>query len=278
MNFISRKNTLTSARLKENITFGIGTTLIGAILGWVVNEISSQINSISLWLLLLVSLVSIITCFIVWHSSKKYTTTGEEMVKQIKDVNERTRNLVESYLLHSARIIPREMIYPEMAKCIREAKEEVAVVTYFMYDWSGRKRTFTPDEEKLMGRDDFYDAITECIERPNVEYVRIWQVPTEKKAEALEVIMESNPNHKKEIKKIQKISKNKPDQARLVIADQHTTASFILVDKRNLFINIDFYDHKKNVWYSPYMIFIKDTTGKSFQELKSIIVRLSSIT
>jgi hypothetical protein len=183
--------------------------------------------------------------------------------------------MIAELLKQRAQIIPRELIYPEMARVIREAKERVAVITYLMYDWKSKKRTFLPPDQKVPGLTDFYDAIYECIKRGDVEYLRVWQVPTDKKAEAYGILCE-NPLHKKEIELIQAASRHHPDKARFIIADQHTTASYILVDRKNLFFNVDFYNAEEGVWYSPYMIFIEDASENAFAGLNSIIVRLTS--
>lgn len=251
--------------------------MLGGILGWGIQELVASASDLHVWLFVLVALGCLATCLVilsyvpalVGFSADKYT----EMVRLAKE----TKDLLDDALKYRAEVIPRESVYPEMASCIRRAKQQVAVITYYMYDWKKGQRIFLPPEQVVTGKEDFYQALYDCIENPDVEYIRIWQVPTERKSEALKVI-EADPLHKREIELIRRVSLQKPDQARLVIAGEHTTASFILVDKKHLFFNVDFYDKERNVWLSPCMIVIKDATESAFVELNSIIVRLTSRT
>jgi hypothetical protein len=250
-----------------NIVVGVVSAVLGGILGWGLEKLIGAASSLQLWLFVFVSFACLGTCLVVTSYVAKYTNMEELTTK--------TAAMLDDALQHRAEIIPRESIYPVMADCIRHAKSQVAVVTYYMYDWEQNKRTFLPPEQLVTGQDDFYNAIYECIANQSVEYIRIWQVPADKTHDALKII-ETDPLHKKEIALIRKVSLQKPDQARLVIAGEHTTASFILVDKRHLFFNIDFYDKERRVWLSPYMVFIKDATGSAFAGLNSIVVRLTS--
>ncbi len=258
---------------RTHIVIAIVSVIFGAILGWGIQNLFLKFSSMSIWLISASSL-SFITCVVVLYYVPALSSFSIERYNEMLKLTYDTKIMLEDALNQRAQIIPREFIYPEMARCLRDAQKEVAVVTLFMYDWDKGERTFLPKDQILTGKEDFYEAIYECIQKPNVEYTRIWQVPTERKNVALETITK-DPFHQKEIELIQKISRHKPDQAKLIIADQLTTASFILVDRKNLYINIDFYDKKENIWYSPYMIFIKDTTEKAFVELNSIIVRLT---
>jgi hypothetical protein len=251
-------------------------TLLGAIAGWGVGALFTNFHSLAMWLFVLTSISSIaIFAIILRHvpTSAKYSRQNYDA---IVDHCEKTQTILDELLKQRAQIIPRELIYFEMARVIREAKETVAVITYFMYDWDANKRTFLPpDKQKVPGLEDFYKAIYECIKRPDVSYLRVWQAPADKHAE-LPRILRENPFHEKEIELIKEISRDYPDKAQFVIAEQHTTASYILVDRRNLFFNVDFYSTEERIWYSPYMIFIKDATENAFAGLNSIISRLTS--
>jgi hypothetical protein len=245
------------AKKWSDLLIALALTFFGAVIGGVIQTrlANPDIDLTYCWLLLTV-VIAWITCGIV------LCCTPTIPIKA----------LVDKAFQHMAEIIPRDSVYPEMAKCIRQAEEQVVVMTYYMYDWAQGKRTFLPPEQVVTGKEEFYAAINECIAKHNVEYVRIWQVPEEHHGKVLDIIRE-DPLHKEEVELIQEMS---PDVARLVIAPVHTTASFILIDRKHLFINLDFYDPDRNLWLSPYMIFIKDASGLAFTGLNSIIVRLMS--
>lgn len=253
---------------KEDVPYRwIISILLGAILGGGITELFSEWANFDLWLFVLVTVSCLVTfAIIAYHVPNA--------VKATRQHAEKTQTMMEELLRQRAQIVPRESIYFVMAKVIREAKETVSVITYFMYDWESKRRTFLPASQEIPGLEDFYKAIYDCIERGTVKYLRVWQVPSGKHHQAYEVLLQ-NPNHKKEIELIEAASRQHPEKARFIIADQHTTASYILVDGKNLFFNVDFYDEKEGVWYSPYMIFIKDASENAFADLDSVIARLT---
>lgn len=264
--------------------------LLGAIFGWAVSALFEDVTNLLLWLFILTSIAGLATFGVVLRhvptsgklSEKNYDLVVKHCEKAqatleeaLNEHTEKTLIMLDEELKQQVQIIPRERIYPVMARVLREAEQTVAVITYFMYDWEAARRTFLPSDQEIPGVEGFYQAIYECIESEEVEYLRVWQVPAEHKAEAFNIIQE-NPLHKREIELIRAVSRHRPEQARFIICDQHTTASYILVDRKHLFFNIDFYDLEEGVWYSPYMILIKDATENAFVGLNSIIIRLTS--
>lgn len=260
----------------ENIWITLAWVFLGSLLGWGINELFLNFSDLTLWVFVSTVIITLVVCIVVFRSTRLIKRYAENINNKVTSESETVRKLIDSSLKHQAQIIHRDLIYPEMARTIRQAKDQVAIMTYFMYDWEEKRRTFLPLNQAVPGLEDFYDAIYECIRRPDVEYLRVWQVPSGREAEAFEVLCE-NPLHLKEIELIEEISRNRPDQARFIITSQLTTASIILVDSKHLFINVDYYSAEERVWYSPYMIFIKDATENAFVDFNSIIVRLTSI-
>lgn len=260
---------------RANISLVVVSVIFGALLSWGIQLLVPDILAWEFWLFLFTAVCCLIVCVVILiyipalarHSTQKY--------EDVCQLTNEMQDTFENVLQHQAVIIPRESVYSEMAKTIRKAESQVAILTYYMYDWETGKRTFLPPEQEINDKDDFYEAIYETILKPEVEYIRIWQVPEERKTQVIGV-MQSDPLHKREIELIQQVCLTHPEYARLIITGQYTTASFVLIDKRHLFFNVDFYDKNRNVWLSPYMIFIKDATGLAFSGLNSIIVRLTS--
>ena len=183
------------------------------------------------------------------------------------------QDLLSNALNQQARIVPRHSVYMEMTDCVRNAQSQVSILTYFMYDWDSEKRTFLPPEQAAGGRKEFYESLYDSINNPQVQYTRIWMVPEERMEQALDAI-KMDPLHAKEIELISENAVKNSELARFAIVNDYTTASFVLIDKKHLFFNFDLYDKKRNVWLSPYMIFIKDATELAFASLDSIVVKL----
>lgn len=260
---------------KHDLRLGFVTAVTGALAGAAVSELVHAVGDWRHWLLVATTVSAFAVASATLVFLRHFTTLTRDTYKAMTGVADD----IASTVAHQAHLIPRDAIYPEMAESIRNAQFQVAVITYFMYDWDNDHRTFLqhgqlqPDEAPH-GRDQFYAAIYECIERRGVEYVRVWQVPTDRLSEAPEVICREAV-HQKERNLIVAVAEAHPEMGRWIVAEQQTTASFVLVDKRTLFMNIDFYDPKARIWRSPYMLLIKDAAAEAFADLQSIVTRLS---
>jgi hypothetical protein len=267
---------------RSEVFVGIVSLILGAIVGWAVQELFKDPESLPLWTVLAVAIVAAVMAttgmvFLRWQRQVSAASLAavRSSIDDMSADHSRIQAMIENSIGRQAELIPRERVYKDMACCIRDAKREVAVVTYLMADWQTGTRTFLPAGVDIPHRGEFYDAVYEAIQNPRTEYVRVWQVPHDRRDQALEVI-NSDAYNKKECELIGEIQPTRPDQARLVIASSLTTASFILIDRHHLFLNIDFFDPEKNAWHSPYMLFVKDATGDTFADLQSVIVRLTS--
>jgi hypothetical protein len=277
---------------RSQIILAAVSAIAGAVLGWLLPLAFADPKRLDLWLVSIAAILVILATASAYslsaitkasldktlaEMSERVTNFGLGLESKMTTVAEESTRLVavaQDLARHQAELVPRERIYKVMAECIRGAQSEVAIITYMMADWETGKRTFAPDGADTPHRGEFYDAIYEAIKNPKVQYIRVWQIPAGKIDVAKRMLAE-NENHRKECALIDEISKNHPEQARLVLTNQLTTASFILIDRKHLFFNVDFFEPEENVWYSPYMLFIKDATGDTFRHLQSVIVRLT---
>jgi hypothetical protein len=281
-----------SAIDRNTVIGASASALIGAVLGWAVSALFQDPTKIELWIVIALSILVSIAIAIGFRFLSVATKTVESSHQTIEtsfsafnneidkkldtmlNSNKNVQKLVEDCIGRQAALIPRDLVYKEMATSIRNAQREVVVITYLMVDWETGKRTFAPAAVDTPHRGEFYDAVFEVIKNPKVSYIRVWEVPHQRIDEALQVI-ESDENQKKECALIREVSAKRPDQANFIITHQLTTASFILIDREELFFNIDFYDPQKNIWHSPYMLYVKDVSGEAFSELQAVIVRLT---
>lgn len=277
----------------RSVVSNLTSLVVGALLGWVIPLVFNDPTKLETWLVLgacIVLACSVAAAISLQLSHQRFveetiqaTSVQIELLKtdtgnranQLITSAQNIQHLTEEALKRQAELIPREDIYRIMAESIRSATSEVVVITYLMVDWDTGNRNFEPDALGTAHQDEFYDAIYKAIENPKIQYVRVWQVPHEHMSKAKELIL-SNTRQKRECELIDSISKTRPDRAMMVLTDQLTTASFILIDKRCLFFNIDFYDPMQKMWHSPYMLFVKDAASESFKDLQSLIVRFTT--
>lgn len=252
------------------------STLFGALLGWAVSALFASPARFELWAVVAIGAAALMTCVVVWSFLAAFQREGRERLDILAESLGSVQRVVTETIDRRAVLIPREGIYPEMARCIREAQQQVVIITYFMYDWEHDRRTFEPAVKgDVPGVEEFYNAIYECIARPGVEYLRIWQVPAERVGEA-EAKIKQEPRLAKEIALINEISPEHPELCRMRIISQATTASLILVDQETLFFNVDLYDKDRATWMSPFMLMVRDARGRAFADLRRVVLKLSS--
>ena len=279
---------------RADVINGMVGVLFGGIVGWAISKVADDPNELQLWVVIAVAIVACVVCIAVTSFLGAFQAEGRERLDEVdsqvdallREVNRvgatvdtgiaQVQEIITKGVDASAVLVPRESIYFEMATCIRGAQKQVVVLTTFMYDWENDRRTFNPVVQgETPGVGEFYDAIYGCIERSGVEYVRIWQVPSDHVADAPSKI-KSEERLRKEIDLIEKLSPDDPHSCRLRIIPVSTTASMVLVDQETLFFNVDFFDSERKVWLSPFMLMIRDARGRAFQDMQRIITKLST--
>lgn len=271
---------------KGNLILGIVSMLVGALLGVALPPLVQEPKNISYWpqyILILVSIILVVGvgAFIILGTHQKEVATKaleavNQQLEKIELSNSTILHLVDQTVARQATLIARSEIYREMAESFNEAKSSISVVTLLAMDWEKGVRNWTPAMTSTPGRDAYYNAVKRAIIRSDVCYERIWQVPQGKGMEGMAGIM-SDPLLKEEYELIEQNRKLYPHLAKFMLAPIITTASFILVDGKELFLNIDLINEKTGEMESPYMLFIKDASGEAFEPMKGVIARFKAI-
>lgn len=272
---------------RGNLVLAVVTLLVGGYLGHLLPPlVKDPLNPTHwpLWLLVAACVLLVIGIggFIAVAGRHKAESAAAvdaitDQVEEMEKSNAAIFSLVERTIARQADLIPRDIIYREMAQAFNEADSHISVVTLLAVDWESGERTFAPALTETPFRSEFYDAIKKAIEREDVVYERIWQVPREKAGEALEALF-TDTVHKEEFDLIEGYRKTNPHLAKFMLAPILTTASFILIDGKKLFFNFDIYDEETGKLESPYMLFVKDASGSAFEPLKGLIARFKPLT
>lgn len=260
---------------RGDVTLAAVTLIVGGIVGAALSVLVAEPGKAEFWAVVFIGLIAVIVCTMVVSFLAAFEQEGRERLDVVTDSLAGVAEKVQQSVDGSAVLIPRESIYPEMARCIREASEQVVVITYFMYDWENDLRTFGPVVTgDVAGVDEYYEAVYACINDPDVEYLRVWQVPSDRIGEARAKI-EQEDRLRKELELIDEISPDYPNRARVKVIAEATTASIILVDRKTLFFNIDLFDVDRGTWLSPFMLMVRDARGRAFSDLKRVVMKLS---
>lgn len=260
---------------RAGLVTGAAALVLGAILGWAISIVFDDPQKLSLWVVIAIAVIAFMAIGSIVGTLSLLQSDGDARLTKIESSVDTLKAAVLEAVDSSATLVPRESIYPQMARCVREATEQVVVLTYFMYDWEAGRRTFAPAVQgDAFGIDEFYDAVYACIQDPDVEYLRVWQVPADRIGDAKEKIRQ-DPKWAREIDLIESLS-NHPERCRLKIIGQSTTASIILVDRTTLFFNVDYRDPERNLWLSPFMLMVRDARGRAFTDMKRVVLKITS--
>lgn len=271
---------------RGNAVLAVVSLLVGGYLGQLIPPLVDKPGDPQYWPLWLlvcacVLLVAGVGAFVVLvrgmtneasASSQKVTAQATRMERS----NSAIISLVEQSVARQAALIPRDYVYKEMARAFDHAQQSISVVTLLAVDWETGERNWLPAKEDTPFRGEFYNAVKRAIANDRVAYERIWQVPAEKRELAFAALF-SDPVHREEFELIEAQRNDSPHLAKFMIASTITTASFILIDGKQLFFNIDLYNDETRQLESPYMLFIKDATGDAFKPLNGVIARFKPL-
>lgn len=271
---------------RGNLVLAVVTLLVGGYLGHLLPPlVDDPLNPASrpLWLLTAACLLLVIGIFgfiaVVGRHKAESSVAVEEITRQVSEMeksNSTIFSLVERTVARQADLIPRDVIYQEMAQAFNDAESQISVVTVLSLDPATGERNFGPALRDTAHRKEFYDAIKRAIEREDVVYERIWQVKREEADQALAKLF-TDPLNKDEFDTIESYRRTNPHLAKFMMAPLLTTASFILIDGKKLFFNFDILDEETGQLESPFMLFVKDASGNVFEPLRALIARFEPI-
>lgn len=271
---------------RGNLVLAVVTLLVGGYLGALLPPLikdPANPNYWPLWLLVATCVLLVIGIggfiVVVGRHKAESSATVLALTGQVTEMEKSSKyifSLVEKVIARQADLIPRDVVYREMAQALDAASSHVSVVTLLAVDWESGKRNFGPALTDTPYRSEFYEAIKRTISREGIVYERIWQVPRDKAALALDALF-TDPLHKEEFDLIASLRRTNPHLAKFMLAPILTTASFVLIDGKKLFFNFDIMDEETGRLESPYMLFVKDASGVVFEPLNALVARFQPI-
>ena len=229
--------------------FTVFCTIAGVAAGWAINQFSSTEVATSTTITVL---VSIVTClFAVFFM---YVVSNAIM----ESINEK------------ANIVHYKDSYKRLERCIWDAQSEVILVANFTYDWESDSRNF--DSERLFSneRQHMFNEIYSCIQRKDVVFKRIYQRPNEYRNVFFEKLKDDT-HYQKELDILLKTREESPHIAKLTVADLVTDMSFVIIDKKFFFLNVDIRDPSKNTYLSPFVLFVENPNPEFGERIDQIV-------
>ncbi len=254
------------------------SVIAGAVLGWALPTLKDCAGCSyknELIVLIVLASVSLATGMIVIYLSY----AGFEALRfTTKHTNDRLfafEDRVEEMVKYQAKVLTRDQAYGAMKESVDCAKKQVVLLATLFFDWNAKRRTYTTATQFSKNRESLFESLFAAIKRPDIEYIRIFQLPRERHNE-FEQVLDDDALYRKEVELISAIQQEHPERARLSLSEECTNMSLVLIDHKHLFINIDIYDSEQGTFRSPYVVFIQDATEVTFLGLDSLITQITS--
>ncbi len=175
----------------------------------------------------------------------------------------------------TAKVSPIDVAYKHITEAVKEAQNEVLIFTYFTYDPETGERSVDAKRMGSQRRRNLFAAFHSAIEKRRVTYTRIYQVDAETAARAREIVSSKDELYASEIKKIESSSTTENSHVMFVKPVTHLT--FILVDDRNAFFDIEITSDANDKNVPSFSIFLRDADEQLIQNLRLIADKARSL-
>gem|GEM_PF-5319624 len=179
-------------------------------------------------------------------------------------LNDRLADVIRS----SATVSPVKVAYRHITEALMQAEREVLIFTYFTYDKKSQQRLVDAERMRSPLRKRLFRAFDMCIQNPKIAYTRIYQIDADSTEEARKVISSLDSLYASEIQSIDRAGNSKNAKVLFVAPVTHLT--FILVDNRNAFFDVEISSQAGETSMPSFSIYMKDADDELLQNLRDI--------
>lgn len=260
-----KKNTTT--RLLQTfvsvVIFGLGV-LAGPILETRVSPLLSGENMPITIFILMITVLGV--ALALWGYSQKSVSSIEKNVD----------NLAKA-LGSQVRILPYTLAYEELIKQVGTAQTEIRILSKYIFDWKNGKSIYDLERFHSTDRSKVYDALNAKVLKENdnsgFNFIRIVEIP---RGNSLNEVFPFDEIYKEHCSLIAKISKNRPEFARVKVSDIIFDRSFAIIDRSFLYMEFEVYDPDTNQYKAPFTLVIEDQDSGVINELVQLHQRIDA--
>ena len=250
------------------------SVITGAVLGWALSVLGTTARE-SVMILILVAIISVPTAVVVIYLSFAGFAANRSTLYQTTAYLTALEERVNKLVSQQAKLLSREQAYDAMRHSVENARSQVVLLATVFFDWEAQRRTYATATQHSAAREALFKALFKAIEREDVEYIRIFQLPPERHNQFADVLNRDDL-YREEVRLISLIQADHPERARLALTEECTNTSLVMIDRKHLFINIDLYDPVAKVFRSPYVIFIHDAEEGAFVEIGNLVTEITT--
>jgi hypothetical protein len=178
---------------------------------------------------------------------------------------------------HKLQIIPYRKGYQELQERIENARNEIRVLSNYVFDWENGKPIY--DEERLLSpeRRASYSVTNAKIEREakrgQFKFVKIIQIPS---GHNLEEILSYDSVYKEQCELLACIGRITPELACLRKSEVIFRNSFVLIDRSFLYMEIEINDPYEEQVQAPFVLILEDPDSIALDELLRLHQRIEA--
>ena len=185
-----------------------------------------------------------------------FVTTSPLVLSMWKNTNQQIEvanahfKIVSDALGQKARIVSAREGYAATHEWLRNAEKEVLILSNYVFDWENSKPVFDSETLKSPERETLSSLIQEKIlerqaNNKPFKFCRIVQIPEN---HSINEIFPYDDYYRKTSQFIVNISKSNPELASLRTVEPLFTNTFVIVDRKYLYIEFNAYTPDINLW------------------------------
>lgn len=178
-------------------------------------------------------------------------------------INSRLNDLVRS----TATISPISVAYKHLSEVLRSANSEVFVFTYFTYNKETKSRIVDEKRMKSQRRRELFEEFERCIKEPKISYTRVFQVDADTREEARNLVSKDNL-YDRESNLLESIKAS--SNARIRYCSPTSELTFVIVDRSNVFLDIEINGDPAEELRPNFSVFIRDADPELVERLFQI--------
>jgi len=266
------KTSFEQSKWRETL-IAIMSAILGIFAGPIVEQIASplfQPSYLAVITFIFMSLLFLISATIslsMWKSTKIQITSTEAYVKELSNA-----------IGQQVHILHNENGYKELTKLIQQSKFEILIFTNYVFYENKKKPIYEPERLNSPERQKIYDVTIKKLsdekkQSKNFRFVRIIQLP---EGRTLQETSEYDITFFNSCQVLAELSRSKPEFASLRTSDIGFQNTFVIIDKRFLYIEFEISKPTQQSAFIPYVMLVEDPNSEIVNEMIKIFHRIEA--
>jgi hypothetical protein len=182
-----------------------------------------------------------------------------------------------------AQLLPFDDAYRQLAKWADEAQDEILLLTNYFEKPHSSVSSLAKDRQASPARVEWFDAAERAIQRAvdgdSLRFFRMLQVDTKGRPSDQDISwlcekLRAEPQQLRLSESLLDRTSSASDQVLFKVGSIKVPHTFLLIDKKYLWMNLDSWDTDEGTFNSRLVLIAKDDTGRQFRTLRELFFRI----